>query len=437
MKPERTELSTGIFFSRMPVDKFKMSLLSVYLTLPLGDESAASKIALLQYVLRQGTKSYPTAPEISRRLEALYSADLASGIFKSGENQVLLFSIGVLQSKFVPDGTDLLTPAAELLKEIVFDPILDKTTGVFRDEYVEREKKNACDRIRSIQNNKALYAKTRCLSAMCSEEAYGISEIGTVEEIEKITPASLYTAYRSLLSEARIDIFYSGTEDSERVMSAFLPSLGAIRRYPRTPAVAEIRRTVKRRKTITERTTAEQGKLCIGFRAGTSLAERDAAAVTLFHSVFGGSPTSKLFANVRERLSLCYSCSSQLQLTKGIFLVSAGIENKKKRRALREIFHQLARMRAGKISEKEHKMALKTLINQCRSLSDEPASMERWYFTRALIAGTDQSPEEFAAELERVTVKDLARVAKNAVPDTVFFLRGIHEGEEEGEEDDA
>lgn len=437
MKPERTEISEGIFFSRMPIDKFKMSLLSVYLTLPLSDESAASKIALLQYVLRQGTKSYPTAPEISRRLEALYSADLASGVFKSGENQVLLFSVGVLRSKFVPDGTDLLTPAAELLKEIIFDPIIDKTTGVFLDDYVEREKKNACDRIRSIQNNKALYAKTRCLSEMCAEEAFGISELGTVEEIERITPASLYTAYRSLLSEARIEIFYSGTEDGERVAAMFRPALSAIRRYPRPAATAEIRRTVKRRRMVTERTSAEQGKLCIGFRAGTSLSEPDAAAVTLFHSVFGGSPTSKLFANVRERLSLCYSCSSQLQLTKGIFLVSAGIENKKKGRALREIFRQLKRMRAGKITEEEYGMALKTLVNQCRSLSDEPASMERWYFTRALIADSDQSPEEFAEALSRVTVKDLARVAKNAVPDTVFFLRGMQENKEEGEEDDA
>ncbi len=437
MKPERTELSAGIFFNRMPVDKFKMSLLSVYLTVPLSDESAASKIALLQYVLRQGTRHYPTSPEISRRLEALYSADLASGVFKSGENQVLLFSIGVLRQKFVPDGTDLLSSAAELLKEIVFDPVIDKTTGVFLDEYVEREKKNACDRIRSIQNNKALYAKTRCLSIMCAEESFGISEIGTLEEIERITPASLYAAYRALLAEARIEIFYSGTEEGERVSAMLTPALRNIRRYPHSPVSAEIRRTVKKQKVVSERTVAEQGKLCIGFRAGTSLSEPDAAAVTLFHSVFGGSPTSKLFANVRERLSLCYSCSSQLQLTKGIFLVSAGIENKKKRKALHEIYRQLAKMRAGKITEEEHKMALKTLINQCRSLSDEPASMERWYFTRALIAGSDQSPEEFAEALERVTVKDIARVAKNAVPDTVFFLRGIPEVKEEGEDDDA
>ena len=437
MKPERTELSTGIFFNRMPVDKFKMSLLSVYLTVPLSDESAASKIALLQYVLRQGTKSYPTAPELSRRLEALYSADLASGVFKSGENQVMLFSIGVLRSKFVPDGTDLLTPAAELLREVIFDPLIDRTTGVFKDEYVEREKKNACDRIRSIQNNKALYAKRKCISLMCADEPFGVSELGSVEEIEQITPASLYAAYRVLLSEARIEIYYSGTEDAERVIGMFAPTLAGIRRYPRTPATSEIRRTVKKQKAVTERTVAEQGKLCIGFRAGVSLGEPDAAAVTLFHSIFGGSPTSKLFANVRERLSLCYSCSSQLQLTKGIFLVSAGIENRKKRRALREIFHQLAKMRAGKITEKEREMALNTLVNQCRSLSDDPASLERWYFTRALIADTDQSPEEFAEALAKVTLKDLARVAGYAVPDTVYFLRGISDHREEGGEDDA
>ena len=437
MKPERIELSDGIFFNRMPVDKFKMSLLSVYLTVPLTDESAASKIALLQYVLRQGTETYPTATAITRRLEELYSADFGSSVFKSGENQVLLLSVGVLRRKFVPDGTDLLQPAADLLKEILFAPYIDKTTGVFSDEYVEREKKNACDRIRSIQNNKALYAKTRCLSVMCADETYGISELGTVEEIEKITPASLYAAYRALLSEARIEIYYSGTEEGAHVSALLMPPLGRIRRYPRRPVSPEIRRTVKRQKAVSERTMAEQGKLCIGFRVGSSLSDPNAAAATLFHSIYGGSPTSKLFANVRERLSLCYSCSSQLQLTKGIFLVSAGIENKKKRSALREIFRQLARMRAGKISEEEHQMALKTLCNQCRSLSDDPASMERWYFTRILNAHSQESPEEFAEALASVTVKEIAQVAGEVTVDTVFFLRGIPEIKGEGEEDDA
>ena len=436
MKPERIELSPSVYFSRMANDTFKTSLLSVYFTVPLTDESTASKLALLQYVLRRGTRSYPTATELSRRLETLYSADLGSGVFKCGENQVLIFSVGVLRREFIPDGGDVLFPAIDLLSELLFDPLIDQTTGVFLDEYVEREKKSAADRVRAIQNNKASLAKERCLSLMCAGEPYGISELGTVEEIEKITPAALFAAYRALLSEARIDIYYTGKEERDGIVSALLARFYKIKRHPIPLPPPIIRRKAERRLKVTERASAAQGRLCIGFRTGVALSDEDAVAFTLFHCIFGGSPTSKLFVNVRERLSLCYSCASRLQLTKGIFMVSAGIENKNRRRAVREIMHQLSKMRAGKITEDELRMAVKTLSHQSRTLSDEPTSLERWYFTRSLF-GVEETPEAFLASLSTLTVRDVVRVAKKVTLDTVYFLRGVPSGDFlEGEEDD-
>ncbi len=436
MKPERIELSPSVYFNRMPNDTFKMSLLSVYLTVPITDEVAASKLALLQYVLRRGTSSYPTSTDITRRLEELYSADLGSGVFKCGENQVLIFSVGVLRSEYIPGGEDILFPAIKLLSELLFDPLIDKTTGVFLDEYVEREKKSAADRIRALQNNKASYARERCLAKMCEGEAYGISELGTVEEIEKITPASLYAAYRALLSEARIDVYYTGAEKSDPIIAALKPNFSKINRHPRPIPPPYIRRKAEKKKQINERAAASQGRLCVGFRTGVALTDADATAFTLFHCIFGASPTSKLFANVRERLSLCYSCASRLQLTKGIFMVSAGIENKNKRRAVHEIMRQLAKTKAGKITDDELNMAIKTLSHQIRTLSDEPTALERWYFTRSLF-GVQETPEEFLVSLSMLTVRDVVRVAKKVTVDTVYFLRGVPGADGEEVEEDV
>lgn len=431
MKPQRTELSPGIFFTRMPCDLFKMSRLTIFLSTPLRDDSASSRIALLPYVLRRGTRSLPTSTLFNRRLEELYSADLFAGSFKSGDNHILTLSVDVLRREFVPDGRDLLSPAAELLRDLLFDPYVDKITGVFSEEYVEREKKTACDRIRALQNNKGVYAQTRCLSIMCADEAYGISELGTVEEIEKITPAALFAAYKALLSEAHVEIYYTGTEDTEALAPLLLSSFSAVRRHPLPIPVTEIRRQAGKKKNVTERAVATQGKLCIGFRSGVAITDEEAAAFTLFHTVFGASPTSKLFANVRERLSLCYTCSSRQQLTKGLFLVYAGIENKNRRRAIREILRQLSKVKAGKVSEDELHMARQALMNQLRSIWDEPAALERWYFVRAL-SGISEGPEEFLARIEKITVRDIAAMAKRVTVDTVYFLRGVPaEGVEE------
>ena len=434
MNPERIELYPHVFFNRLTVDKFKTEQLTVYMVVPLQNEREASHYALLPHVLRQGCNLYPSNTAISRRLEELYSADLSSGVFKLGDRQVVAFSIGVLRREFVPDGTGLLQDAARILLDLIFNPFLDATTGVFPDATVEREKTNAANRIRSLMNNKAAYAKSRCLTHMCADEHYGIPEWGSVRETETVTPASLYAAYRKLLSEARFEIYYSGTAESEPLTIAMCEAIASLHRYPCPLPPTEIRYTAKNRRFISEKSVAAQAKLCIGFRAGTWLGGDDVAAFMLFHCIYGSSPTSKLFANVRERLSLCYSCSSRAELSKGIFLVSAGIENKKRRRAVAEILRQLRRIRAGKITEDEMTMAKKTICTQCRSLRDDVVATERWHLARILI-GISQTPDEIAAAVEAVSIRDVVRVAKHVSVDTVYFLHGTQEGGEEEYDD--
>lgn len=50
--------------------------------------------------------------------------------------------------------------------------------------------------------------------------------------------------------------------------------------------------------------------------------------------VFGGGPYSRLFMNVREKLSLCYYCSARLIRGKGIIVIQSGIEKKTGKRCL-------------------------------------------------------------------------------------------------------
>ena len=430
MKLERTELEKEIYFNTIPTDKFKTEQLTLYLSVPLTSEADASRIALLPRVLRRGSREYPTATAIVRRQEELYSADLSAGTTKIGENQVLVLSIDVLRRDFVPQGEDLLIPAADLLLGLLFFPYVDKTTGVFDEEYVEGEKKNACNAIRSLQNNKAVYALNRCISHMCEGEAYAIHEWGSEAETEKITPAALYDAYRRLLTEARIEIFYCGTQAPTALLDRIRNALKLINRHPVTKRSNARHSHVEHRSHVTERAAVAQGKLCVGFRTNVTLADPDAAAFFLFHAIYSQSPTSKLFVNVREKKSLCYSCGSRAESLCGLLFVSAGIDNRNRHRAVREILRQLRKMRAGRISEGELDMALRMLKNQLASLEDEPVALRRFYLVRALCGVTD-SPEGLSAALDGVTMRDIARVAKRVVPDTVYFLRGSQEGGED------
>ena len=188
-------------------------------------------------------------------------------------------------------------------------------------------------------------------------------------------------------------------------------------------------------KTYVEDISAVQGKLSMGFRTGVTMRDADYFAFPLFNELFGGSPISKLFMNVREKKSLCYYCSSRPDSAKGIMIVAAGIKNEDKQTAELEIMRQLDEMKAGNISEEEFACAKKSLKNAYAAIYDSPAALERWYLTRALNCNTD-SPENASARLDEISVDDIVRLSKKVELDTIYFMNGTGEGAEEGEDNE-
>ena len=174
---------------------------------------------------------------------------------------------------------------------------------------------------------------------------------------------------------------------------------------------------------FTEEMDVTQGVLAMGYRLGSCMLDPDEAAIRVFNAVFGGCATSKLFTNVRERLSLCYYASSSADLLKGILTVSSGIDFDKYEPARNEIDAQLDAMRAGDITEAELSAAKKAVANSLRQIPDSPAALEDFYL-RQVIRGTDASPDDMAALAEDVTAESVAEIARGVEADAVFFLKG-------------
>ena len=169
-----------------------------------------------------------------------------------------------------------------------------------------------------------------------------------------------------------------------------------------------------------------QGKLAIGFRLGDCMEDPNAAAIKVFNAIFGGSASSKLFLNVREKLSLCYFASSWVDLHKGILGVSSGIEFDKYDAAISEIFSQLEAVKRGDITDAELSAAKSSVASDYRTIEDTPYQLEDFYLNQALI-GPDCSPSELAALAEEITVKEVVEIAKGVECDSVYFLRGQKE----------
>ena len=169
-----------------------------------------------------------------------------------------------------------------------------------------------------------------------------------------------------------------------------------------------------------------QGKLTLGFRSGTILTDKNYPAFALFNEIFGGSPTSMLFNNVREKMSLCYYCSSAPDALKGVLMVISGIENSNKDKAKEAILAQLDAVKNGNFTDEELMLARKSLVNGYKEIPDSNSGLYNWYLTR-MIAGLSSSPQDAADAVLAVTKEEVIEVAKKVTFEMSYFLQGTIE----------
>ena len=437
MDIQRTELFPGVFLTTLRTDKFKSDCLSVNLLTGLSRETV-SKNALLPRVLLRGSVYHPDMDAIARACDELYGARILSNVRKKGEILSVGLYAGFLADRFTPDGSKLLEPVARLLGELLLSPATKG--GLLRKDYVESEKEKLIDDIRARLNDKRSYAADRLVEEMCCYEDYGCDDMGSEESAAGVGYVDLTRHYRELLQTAPVEIFYCGAVEAWRVAAACTDALITL---PRGEVDYDLGTDVRMNaveaapRVFDETLPVAQGKLCLGFRLGSVMEDPDFAAIAVFNAIYGGSVTSKLFENVREKLSLCYYASSFCDSFKGVMLVSSGVAPADRERAQAEILAQLEAVKRGDVTDDELTAARRYLSGALRALTDSPGALEEFYLSQTL-KGLDCGPDEMAALCELVTVEDVQRVCADTELDAVYFLHGeADDTEDEEATDDA
>lgn len=433
MNVVRKEIMPGVWLSALKTDKFKSDCLSVSLLTQLSRDTV-SKNALIPRVLARGTTAHPDMNSISVACDELYGAKVLPVVRKKGEILALGFYAGFIADRFTPKGERLLEPVTRLLGEMLLSPAT--RGGLFRRDYVESEKQKLLDDIRARVNDKRDYAAYRMVQEMCACEEYGCDEMGDEVGAESVGYVDLTRHYHDLLLTCPIEIFYCGAASPERTAQALRDALATL---PRGEIDYDLGTDIRmntvndRPREVTEELAVTQGKLVLGFRMGECMEDPDFAAMRVFNALYGGSVTSKLFMNVREKLSLCYYASSGVDRMKGVMIVSSGIEFDKFDDARSEILAQLDAVKGGDFTDEELESARRAMASDLRSMTDSPGALEDFYLTQTLL-GLDYGPAELAELCLEVTREAVAATARDISLDMVYFLRG--NGEEECEEDD-
>ena len=421
MEVTRTQLRPGVRLTAVRTEKFKSSVLGMQFLSPLAPETAALN-ALLPAVLRRGTAAHPDMERLSAALDELYGGTLEPTVRKKGETQCVGFVGSFLDDAYTLDGSAVLEPAAALLGELALEPWT--RDGAFCPDYTRQERDNLVDRIRAQVNDKRQYAQLRVVAEMCAGEPFGVDKLGDEASAASVTPRALWDHYQGLLRTAPVEFYYCGSAPFGRVEAAVRSIADRLPAGERTPAPRPAKGrapAVPRR--VEEALDVTQGKLAMGFRTGIDAWDGDYPALTLANAVYGGTTTSKLFMNVRERLSLCYYASSGLMKYKDVMLVSSGVEFDKVGRAEEEILAQLENCREGRFSDDELEWARRSVVSTLMTTLDAQSRLEDYWLGQSA-AGLTEAPDQLAERVEGVTREQVQAAARKLTPDTVYFLKG-------------
>ena len=413
------ELFPGVTLRCCRDERFKQGALSLQFLRPMCREEAALN-ALLPAVLLRGCRSCPDMRTITLRLDDLYGASVGALVRRTGDIQSTGLSCGFIDDRFTLEGDAVFSPMLGFLEEILLDPVVEK--GAFCAEYVASEKQNLIWTLESQRNDKRSYAANQLLKQLCKEDSYGIPRLGEIPDVEAITEKSLYAHYQKILQESHVHVFYVGSAEADAVAEALRPMLSRLAKNPiqLPPQTALAAGEFTQREEILD---VAQGKLCMGFVTPITLRHPAYAAMQVCNTIFGAGMTSKLFMQVREKMSLCYDIGSGFHGSKGIMTVAAGIEFEKKEIVQQEIFHQLQEICEGNITQEELTAAKEALLSNLRATHDSPGAIEG-YYASAAISGIGMTPAAFMEAIVKVRPQDVSRAAKTLQLQTIYFLKG-------------
>ena len=424
IKPEIVEIGEKIRAVFVPTGNFKTNIITASLTVPREKNLAANIV--LSRLLAYSSAKYPDPIMLNAHKEMLYGTSVSGVSVKSGESARIELSADFIDSKLTFDGEDLSLKVMSLISELLFNP--DCRDGKFDREKFLLHRRLAIEIIDSEQNDKRAYALQRMFENMCADEVFGISSAEIRKDLEALDEADIYNAWKELLSTATVQFNFVGTFDRKKALEIIRQGFAGVDRHP----VENSTLFVERAEDVTEVTETmdiNQSKLVLGFRNGMTDKDDDFYARQMMTDIFGGGAYSRLFMNVREKLSLCYYCSARMFRNKGVMAVQSGIEKENRQKVLDEILAQLEVMKKGEFTDGEFESSKKAICDSLRGAFDTPEGIDLYLSLKS--DSKIDSIEETIEKYEKVTREDIVRAANDLTLDTVYMLEGRDSGDDE------
>ena len=401
---KRETIKNNVFLTFLPNEKFKRNRISISFILP-NEKEKATMYAVLPTLMERGYQDYPDMCMFSKKLSEMYGASFTATTSVVGQNRVLRFTIQGIKNQYCLAGEDLLAEMTDVLLGVIFRPCVED--GGFIGDWLEVEKVKLREEIEGEINDKRGYCIKMAQRKFFGDSKNGVERLGYLEDVDGINPVDLYNCYKEMLENSIVEIFVTAPQD-ETIAAKFAQAFANTGNGSNGILPVEIMDETEA-ESFSEAMNIVQGKVCLYYTAKRKLTEEERYHMLVASAIYGGTASSRLFKNVREKQSLCYYCAAAYNGFTGSMRVDSGVEHQNCDKAVEAVQQELYNLINGEITQQEIDETKLVLINSLDAVYDGLHGLEAWYLNEA-IRGTWTDPQQVKEKVQSVTEQQIKDV---------------------------
>ena len=413
---KRETIKNNVSLTFLPNEKFKRNRISISFIMP-NEKEKATMYAVLPTLMERVYEDYPDMCMFSKKLNQMYGASFSATTSVVGQNRVLRFTIQGIKNEYCLNGEDLLAEMTDVLLGVIFRPCVED--GGFISDWLEVEKVKLREEIEGEINDKRGYCVKMAQRKFFKDSKNGVERIGYLEEVDGINPTDLYRCYSEMLVNSTVEIFVTAQHD-DAITSKFVQAFECAENSGSAILPIEVMEKTEA-ETYSEAMNIVQGKVCLFYTSERKLTEEERYHMLVASAIYGGTASSRLFKNVREKQSLCYYCGAAYNGFTGSMRVDSGVEHQNCDKVMEAVQKELNDLINGEITEKEIAETKLVLLNSLDAVQDGLHGLEAWYLNEA-VRGTSFTPEMVMDRVEAVTADDIRNVLKLLNLNVVYTL---------------
>ncbi|GAP00009.1 EF-P 5-aminopentanol modification-associated protein YfmF [Fructobacillus ficulneus] len=386
-----------------------------------AQKGESAKRALLSYLMAVSSKKYPNQRLVSEALIDNFGAGFQTKVSSLGDLNLLTVSLQIIQPGLLPESADLLVQSLDFLKEMIFNFDWQSSDS---QAVLDQEKQNLIQAILGRQDDKVLLALDQAREITFADPAAQESVLGSVEEVRHLSLADLQRAQSAMLNLDQVVVSVVGDVKTADLANIF-------KSWPWPDNENRQTLTVEKPKLGPELTLNQKKKdltqavLVQNYQLHGDQAEshqQNHYATLIFNTIFGASPASRLFTQVREKYSLAYNVSSRYQSDLDLITVVAGFDARNLNKVQDLIRQQINFMQSDDIGSEAVENAKKVLINDYLVRQDSP-NFRVVSLAAQSLKQRETSEADFIKGVRAVKTVDVQLIAQRLTPQTTYVLQ--------------